>query len=117
MAIAGSVVCRGGGRTTCLSSGRGARSQNLQIQVSKPGYQTASIDDRAKFCWGYEIWSFVWYVIPLGVDLADGAAWGHPQTMIAAHLESASEPLAAARTAIAPSSPAVGAVPAADPPE
>ncbi len=62
-------------------------SQNLQIEVSKPGYQTASVTDDANFRWGYEIWSFVEFVIPMGVDMADGAAWGHDQTMVAAHLE------------------------------
>ncbi|MBF6560805.1 MAG: hypothetical protein IVW56_10975 [Candidatus Binataceae bacterium] len=45
----------------------------------------SSLDD-ASFRWGYEIWSFVEFVIPMGVDMADGAAWGHDQ-MIAAHLE------------------------------
>jgi len=62
-------------------------SQNLQIQVTAVGYQTTTVTDDATFRWGYEIWSFICYVIPLGVDLADGAAWGHQQTMIAAHLE------------------------------
>lgn len=62
-------------------------SQDLHIEVSKPDYQTASITDDTSIRWGYEIWSFIEFVIPLGVDLADGAAWGHDQTMIAAHLE------------------------------
>ena len=62
-------------------------SQDLHIEVSKPDYQTASITDGTSIRWGYEIWSFIEFVIPLGVDLADGAAWGHDQTMIAAHLE------------------------------
>ena len=62
-------------------------SEPLHIHVSKPGYQPQDITDDTSFRWGYEIWSFLCYVIPLGVDLADGAAWGHDQTMIAAHLE------------------------------
>ncbi len=30
-------------------------SQDLSIAVSKPGYQTATIEDKADFRWGYEI--------------------------------------------------------------
>ncbi len=71
-------------------------SRNLQIQLTKAGYQEQTVTDDATFRWGYEIWSFICYVIPLGVDLADGAAWGHQQTMIAAHLEPAA-PLPAAQ--------------------
>jgi PEGA domain len=62
-------------------------SQDLDIQLSKPGYQAASIKDDTSLRWGYEIWSFVAFVIPLGVDMADGAAWGHDQTMVAAHMD------------------------------
>ena len=47
-------------------------SRDLQIAVSKPGYKTTMIEDKADFRWGYEIWSFVEFVIPLGVDIADG---------------------------------------------
>jgi hypothetical protein len=61
--------------------------QVLHVHVSKAGYQPQDITDDTKFRWGYEIWSFFAYIIPLVVDLADGAAWGHEQTMIAAHLE------------------------------
>lgn len=64
-----------------------ASSQNLQIHLAKAGYHDETVTDDATFRWGYEIWSFVCYIIPLGVDMADGAAWGHQQTMIAAHLE------------------------------
>jgi len=62
-------------------------SQNLQIQVSKAGYAPTTINDNTSFRWGYEIWSFVEFVIPLFVDMADGSAWGHDQTMIAVHLQ------------------------------
>src|SRR6266849_4210772 len=46
-------------------------SEPLHIHVSKPGYQPQDITDDTSFRWGYEIWSFLCYVIPLGVDLAD----------------------------------------------
>ncbi|MGH7986876.1 MAG: PEGA domain-containing protein [Candidatus Binataceae bacterium] len=62
-------------------------SKDLQIEVNKPGYQTATINDDVDFRWGYEIWSFIEWIIPMGVDMADGAAWGHQQTMVATHLE------------------------------
>jgi PEGA domain len=62
-------------------------SQDLRIHIAKAGYKPVDITDDANFRWGYEIWSFVEFVIPLGIDLADGAAWGHSQTMVATHLE------------------------------
>ena len=65
--------------------------QNLEIEVSKPGYQPTTVADNTSFRWGYEIWSFVEFVIPLGVDMADGAAWGHDQKMVAAHLNPVSQ--------------------------
>src|SRR5262245_11588728 len=61
--------------------------QVLHIHVSKPGYKAQDITDDTKFRWGYEIWSFLEWIIPMGIDLADGAAWGHEQTMVATHLE------------------------------
>ncbi len=67
-------------------------SRNLQIQLTKVGYQDQTVTDDATFRWGYEIWSFLCWVLPMGVDLADGAAWGHQQTMIAAHLEPVAQP-------------------------
>ncbi len=67
-------------------------SRNLQIQLTKAGYQEQTVTDDATFRWGYEAWSFVCYVLPMGVDLLDGAAWGHQQTMIAAHLEPVAQP-------------------------
>ncbi len=62
-------------------------SENLKIEISKAGYQTDTVTDDTSFRWGYEIWSFIEWVIPLGIDMADGAAWGHDQTMVATHLE------------------------------
>ncbi len=79
-------------------------SQDLDIQLSKPGYQAVSIKDDTSFRWGYEIWSFVEFVIPLGVDMADGAAWGHDQTMVAAHMDPVVSPLAGSQPA--PTAPA-----------
>jgi len=72
-------------------------SKDLTIHVSAPGYQAQDVQDPVDFRWGYEIWSFIDFVIPMGVDLADGAAWGHQQTTVAVHLhpvtsESKTEP-------------------------
>jgi len=66
-------------------------SRDLQIELSKPGYEPLTVADNTSFRWGYEIWSFVDFVIPMGVDMADGAAWGHDQTMVAAHLNPVAE--------------------------
>jgi hypothetical protein len=90
-------------------------SQDLHIEVSKAGYQPASIDDKTNFRWGYEIWSFVEFVIPMGVDLADGAAWGHQQNMVAAHLEQVTPSVAAAQAATPTVLPALAKAPAESP--
>lgn len=79
-------------------------SQNLQIEVSKAGYQPTTIEDDTSFRWGYEIWSFLEFVIPMGVDMADGAAWGHDKTMVTAHLEPSSQAPTAASPAALPQS-------------
>lgn len=84
-------------------------SRDLQIQLSKPGYEPITVADNTSFRWGYEIWSFVDFVIPMGVDMADGAAWGHDQTMVAAHLN----PVAESRSALQPQAGTSGATPAA----
>ena len=81
-------------------------SEVLYIHVSKPGYQPQEITDDTSFRWGYEIWSFICYVIPLGIDMADGAAWGHDQTMIAVHLEPIAQPAPTAAFATPPAPPA-----------
>ena len=64
-----------------------ASKKDMDLEISKPGYKTAKLSDSTHFRKGWETWSFVAYVIPMGVDMASGAAWGHDQTMIAAHLE------------------------------
>lgn len=86
-------------------------SRDLQIQLSKPGYEPITVADNTSFRWGYEIWSFVDFVIPMGVDMADGAAWGHDQTMVAAHLN----PVAESPVALQPQAGTSGATPAAQP--
>ncbi|HUO04803.1 MAG TPA: PEGA domain-containing protein [Candidatus Binataceae bacterium] len=73
-------------------------SEDLHIRVSKDGYQPDEVSDPATFRSGYELWSFLCYVIPLVVDLSDGAAWGHDQTMVAVHLEPTSHAVAQAQT-------------------
>ena len=87
--------------------------QDVNIQVSKAGYQSEIIANPSSFRWGYEIWGFLVYLIPMGVDLADGAAWGHDNLVMTAHLNqvaaaptasaapSANEPIAAAAPASA----------------
>jgi len=79
--------------------------QDLNITVSKAGYQPEDLQDSASFRWGYEAWAFIAYVIPMVVDLSDGAAWGHDHLTMTAHLEPAGQPTAAA----AVPSPAAGA--------
>jgi PEGA domain len=60
--------------------------QDLNITVAKAGYQPEDLQDPASFRWGYEAWSFIEWVIPMVVDLSDGAAWGHDQLTMTAHL-------------------------------
>ena len=88
-------------------------SQPLHIHVSKQGYKPQDITDDTSFRWGYEFLSFLCYVLPVGVDLADGAAWGHDQTMIAAHLEpnAQSTPATAPEAAMPQAETASGAAP------
>lgn len=73
-------------------------SKDLQIRVTKDGYQPQEVTDATSFRWGYEIWSFLCYIIPMGIDMADGAAWGHDQTMLAVHLDPISPAGAQAQT-------------------
>jgi hypothetical protein len=63
----------------------------------------------------YEIWSFVEFVIPMGVDMADGAAWGHDKTMVTAHLEPGSQAPTAASPAAVPQSQPTPVASASDP--
>lgn len=79
--------------------------QDLNIHLSKEGYQAQDVSSEANFRWGYEIWAFLAYVIPLVVDLSDGAAWGHDPTTLTAHLEPIAQP--------SPAAPAAAASPAA----
>lgn len=81
--------------------------QDLNIQVSKAGYQPQSMQNEATFRWGYEIWAFLVYIIPGVVDCADGAAWGHDNLVMTTHLEPIPQP-AALPTAVPP----VSALPA-----
>ena len=84
--------------------------EDLRIHVEKAGYQPVDVTDGTSFRWGYEIWSFLEFVLPLGVDLADGAAWGHDDTAIAVHLEPiAQNTPAAQQPAAASGSPAPAA--------
>jgi PEGA domain len=84
--------------------------KDLNIQVSKPGYQPQALQNEADFRWGYEVWAFLIYIIPGVVDCADGAAWGHDNLVMTTHLEpipqaaapSATPPVAAAPAVIAP---------------
>ena len=74
--------------------------QDLQIHVSKEGYQSQDLYSAANFRSGYEIWAFIAWVIPFIVDLADGAAWGHDPTTITAHLDPLAQPSPVAPTAV-----------------
>jgi PEGA domain len=78
--------------------------EDLNITVTKAGYQPEDLQDPTSFRWGYEAWAFIVYVIPMVVDLSDGAAWGHDHLTVTAHLEPNGQPTSAAETA-----PAAGA--------
>jgi hypothetical protein len=70
--------------------------QNLNISVTKAGYQQEDLQDPASFRWGYEAWAFLMYIVPMVVDLSDGAAWGHDHLMMTAHLEPNGQPTSGA---------------------
>ena len=76
--------------------------EDLNLQVSKPGYQAATMQNEANFRWGYEIWAFLAYIIPGIVDCADGAAWGHDNLVMTTHLEPVAAAAAPPAAAIAP---------------
>jgi hypothetical protein len=81
--------------------------QDLNITVSKAGYQPEDLQDPASFRWGYEAWAFLAYVIPMVVDLSDGAAWGHDHLTMTAHLAPNGQATSSAAAAVP--SPAAGA--------
>jgi hypothetical protein len=66
--------------------------QDLNISVTKAGYQEQDLQDPTSFRWGYEAFSFIEWVIPMVVDLSDGAAWGHDHLTMTAHLEPNGQP-------------------------
>jgi hypothetical protein len=70
--------------------------QNVHITVAKAGYQPEELQDPVSFRWGYEAWAFLAYIIPMVVDMSDGAAWGHDHLTLTAHLEPNSQPASAA---------------------
>jgi PEGA domain len=85
-----------------------ASNEDLNIQIAKEGYEPQDIDSPARFRWGWELLSFVSYVIPVLVDVNEGAAWGHDQTTITADLEPVARP-GGANPLITPPAPAAGA--------
>ncbi len=87
--------------------------KDLNIQVSKAGYQPQTLQNEANFRWGYEIWAFLAYIIPGIVDCADGAAWGHDDLVMTTHLEPIPQAAAAMPPAPAVAAAPVPAVPAA----
>ena len=62
-------------------------NEDLNIRLSKDGYQPKEVTSHATFRWGYEVWSFVEFVVPMVIDMSYGAAWGHDPTTIAERLD------------------------------
>jgi hypothetical protein len=77
-------------------------SRTLFIRVAKTGYRPQHVTDDTSLRWKYAIGSFLALVIPLGVDLADGAAWGHDQTVITVHLEPLARATASPAATVSP---------------
>lgn len=65
---------------------------DLNVRVSKEGYRPQDFQNPASFRWGWEIWAFIAYIIPMVVDLASGAAWGHDRLTMTAHLDPVATP-------------------------
>jgi len=79
--------------------------EDLNITVAKAGYQPQDLQDPTSIRWGYETWAFLEFVIPMVVDLSDGAAWGHDHLTMTAHLEKNQAIPAASASETAPASP------------
>jgi hypothetical protein len=62
-------------------------NEDLHIHLSKDGCQPQDINSPARFRWGYEVWSFCEFVVPMFIDMAYGAAWGHDPTTVTGHLQ------------------------------
>jgi hypothetical protein len=74
---------------------RVGRGDDVQIHVSKAGYNPTDILDASHIEWGYFVSDFFFTgLIGLGVDGLDGAMFYHDQAMVAAHLEPLAEPVA-----------------------
>lgn len=96
------------------------RNEDLQIHISKPGYQSVDLTDTSKFEWGYGISDLLFTgLIGLGVDAIDGASFYHQQTMVTAHLDPnvpmATSPIAPSASVSLASPSAVAPVAAAAP--
>jgi hypothetical protein len=70
--------------------------KELNIQITKDGYQPQDVQSVPVDRGGYELGSLALGLIPLIIDRADGAAMGHPNTNITVILEPV--PVAAANS-------------------
>lgn len=86
---AGAQVSTSDGRSGATPfSMRVNRSEDVQIHVSKQGYQSSDISDNSHVEWGYVVSDlFFTALIGLAVDGLDGAMFYHNQGMVTAHLE------------------------------
>ena len=86
---AGAEVTTNDGRSgTTPYSMRVGRDDDVQIHISKPGFNSTDIADASRIEWGYFVSDFFFTgLIGLAVDGIDGAMFYHNQTMVTAHLE------------------------------
>ena len=68
--------------------------KELNIHVTKDGYQPQDVQSVPTDRGGYEMASLLLGLFPLIIDRADGAAMGHPNTNITVHLEPVPDPAA-----------------------
>lgn len=60
---------------------------DLNVYITKTGYQPQELHDPVSTRWGYETFSFASGVLPVFGDLGTGAAWGHDHLMLSTHLK------------------------------
>src|SRR5271170_7857502 len=63
------------------------RQRDLQFHFSKPGYQSADVDDNSEIESGYMMAALIPLMVPWTIDAVAGAGYAHQQPTVTAHLD------------------------------
>ena len=63
------------------------RQRDLQFHFSKPGYQSADVDDNSQIESGYMMADLIPLMVPWTIDAVAGAGYAHQQPTVTAHLD------------------------------